>query len=537
MIGEKDTGEDGEQTAGQPPTYGVTEEVNLLASLVLGPEADTAKKERPLDGNTGVRVAAGESVVVVEHGALQLKVLLEERHVLDLARLLLCALRVLGKSRNVLGVPDVAGLEGVLVSVDLGLLVSPVRQRSGMGPHGNLCGHVNELELDRHGLEVHARLCAIHSDLEQGIIEALAVGIIVADSGELLVGGVVRRGNIVGKEPSVGDEMAETNDITDVDAVASLFGNGTGTRDDLPEVVGVVVRVTSDLLALGRDTTVIVAKRVFVGVTVEVDLCILVTDVDGVVVVDADGLLGHDVVAQSLLELGAHEVITRAGAVEDGEVDLEPEEVEHEGNDNQTSDTSTQVLAELGQTESALSAVDVEKRPEINGDGNTDGEEGEGTDVLCRDDAAEADTGQEQPLPPLAAEGDMAKLVEADVAPDGEGHEENEGGIEEDESGLANVGVVEEHKTGSQNTGRQRVARLPHDHEDGRDGQGPHRGGHCAVCNVGDLVCDVRVANVLKQELAIVADQPACESEQELAERRMHIEEVGSLEVVRGELP
>ena len=192
MIGEKDTGEDGEQTAGQPPTYGVTEEVNLLASLVLGPEADTAKKERPLDGNTGVRVAAGESVVVVEHGALQLKVLLEERHVLDLARLLLCALRVLGKSRNIFGVPDVASLKGVLVSVDLGLLVSPVRQRSGMSPHGNLCGHVNELELDRHGLEVHARLCAIHSDFEQGIVEALAVGIIVANSGELLVGGVVR---------------------------------------------------------------------------------------------------------------------------------------------------------------------------------------------------------------------------------------------------------------------------------------------------------------------------------------------------------
>jgi hypothetical protein len=393
LIGEENTGKDGEQTAGQPPAYRVTEEVDLLASLVLGPEADTTKKERPLDGNTGVGVAAGESVVVVEHGALKLKVFLEERHMLDLARLLLCTLRIFRKGWNVLGVPDVACLEGVLVSVDLGLLVSPFRQRSGVSPHGDLGRNVYELEVDRHGFEVHAGLCAIHSDLEQGIVEALAISIIVTNSGELLVGGVVRGGNIVGEEPSIGNKMAKTDDIADVDSVTNLLRNSTGARDNLPEVVGVVVRVSSNLLTLRRNTAIIVTKRVLVGVTVEVDLGVLVADVDGVVVVDADGLLGHDVVAESLLELGAHEVVTRARAVEDGEVDLEPEEVEHERNDDQTSNTSSQVLAELGQTESALSTVDVEKRPEVNGDWNTDGEEGEGTNVLGRDDTAEADTG------------------------------------------------------------------------------------------------------------------------------------------------
>jgi hypothetical protein len=536
LIGEKDTGKDGEQTAGQPPTYRVTKEVDLLASLVLGPEADTTKKEGPLDGNTGVRMATGEGIVVVEHGTLKLKVLLEERHRLDLARLFLGTFRVLGKSGNVLGVPDVASLEGVLVSVDLSLLVSPFRQGGGVSPHGDLCGNVDEFELDRHGLEVHARLCAIHSDLEESVVETLAIGIVVTNSGEFLVGGVVRGSDVVGEEPGVGHEMAKTDDITDVDAVASLFRDGTSSGDDLPEVVGVIVGVTSNLLTLGRDTAIVVTKRVLVGVTVQVDLGVLVTDVDGVKVVDADGLLGHDVVAESLLELGAHEVVAGAGAVENGEVDLEPEEVEHEGNDNQTSDTSSQVLAELGQTEGALSAVDVEKRPEVNGDGDTDGEEGEGPDVLGRDDTAEADTGQEKPLPPLAAEGGVTELVEADVTPDRESHEQDERGVEENESGLANVGIVEEDEAGSQDTGRQRVARLPHDHEDNRDGQGAHRGRHCAVCNVGHLVCNVRVADVLKQEVAIVTDQPACESEQELAERRVHVEEVGSLEVVRCEL-
>ena len=178
------------------------------------------------------------------------------------------------------------------------------------------------------------------------------------------------------------------------------------------------MRVTSDLLTLRRDTAVVVTQRVSVGVTVEVDLGVLVTDVDSIVVVNADGLLGHDVVAESLLEFRAHKVVTRTGAVEDGKVDLEPEKVEHEGNDNQTSDTSSQVLAELGKAESALSAVDVEKRPEVDGDWNTDGEESEGTDVLGRDDAAETDTSQEEPLPPLATERVMTELVEANVAQD-----------------------------------------------------------------------------------------------------------------------
>jgi hypothetical protein len=127
LISEQNTSKDGEQTASQPPAYRVTKEVDLLASLVFSPEANTTKKEGPLNGDAGVRVAAGESVVVVEHGALELKVLLEERHVLDLARLLLCTLRILGESGNVLGVPDVACLESVLVAVDLGLLVSPFR--------------------------------------------------------------------------------------------------------------------------------------------------------------------------------------------------------------------------------------------------------------------------------------------------------------------------------------------------------------------------------------------------------------------------
>lgn len=50
------------------------------------------------------------------------------------------------------------------------------------------------------------------------------------------------------------------------------------------------------------------------------------------------------------------------------------------------------------------------------------------------------------------------------------------------------------------------------------------------------MVGDVRVADVLEEERSIVAGEPACEGEEELAEGRMDVEEVGTLEVVRGKL-
>jgi hypothetical protein len=220
---------------------------------------------------------------------------------------------------------------------------------------------MNELEVDRHGLEVRARLCTVGSDFKEGIVEAFTIGILVADSGELLVGGVVRRGDIVGEKPSVGHDMAKTNNIPDVYTMSRLYSDGASGGHNLPQVVGVVVGISSDLLTLRGDTAVVVAKRIPVRVTVKIDLGVLVADVDGIVVVDADRLLCHDVVAERLLELGAHKVVARSRTGQDGKVDLEPEEVEHEGDDYQASNAGGQVLAEFRQTKGALSTVDVEE--------------------------------------------------------------------------------------------------------------------------------------------------------------------------------
>lgn len=130
----------------------------------------------------------------------------------------------------------------------------------------------------------------------------------------------------------------------------------------------------------------------------------------------------------------------------------------------------------------------------------------------------------------------MSELVEADVAQNAQCHEPNQSGVQEDETGLSNVCVIEEDQSSGGQSCGQRVARFPHDPEDGRHGESTHGGGHGSVCDIGDLVGDVRVSNVLKEELALVSNQPSSESEEEFAKRRVDIEEVGTLKIVRCEL-
>ena len=69
---------------------------------------------------------AGQGVVVVEHGTLELNPLPEEAQVLDLLWFLLVALIFTRKRRNVINIPDIAGLLNCLVTVDLSLLVGPI---------------------------------------------------------------------------------------------------------------------------------------------------------------------------------------------------------------------------------------------------------------------------------------------------------------------------------------------------------------------------------------------------------------------------
>ena len=57
----------------------------------------------------------------------------------------------------------------------------------------------------------------------------------------------------------------------------------------------------------------------------------------------------------------------------------------------------------------------------------------------------------------------MSFFIEADVAVDTEGDEEDESRIEEDQTSLSDMGVIEKDQSGGQDTGWQRVPRFPHD--------------------------------------------------------------------------
>jgi hypothetical protein len=268
----------------------------------------------------------------------------------------------------------------------------------------------------------------------------------------------------------------------------------------------------------------------------KVNLGLLVLHRNVVEVINADCLLCHKVVAESLLELGCHEIITRTRSGEDSEVNLEPEEVHQEGNDNKADDASTQVLSKFGNGQRTLLAVDIEQVPEIDDDRHADGEEGEGANILGTDNTRHANAGQQKPFPPLSTERRMPELVESNVAKHTQCHEEDQSGIQQDKTCLSDVRVIEEDDGRRDDTSRKAVARLPHDQEDHADRQRSHHGGHRSVCHVGNLVGDVRIANVLEEERPIVSNQPSSECEQELAKGRVYIEEVSALKVVGREL-
>lgn len=235
----------------------------------------------------GVRVAARQLAVVVKHGPLQLKPLAEERQRLDLALLLLATRVVFRQRRNVFSNPHVRAGSDLLVAVDFLLPVGPLGKRVGVSPHSNLAGEVNELEVAGNSLEVLVGLASLNSNLKKSVVLAITICFFSGHSGEFLVGGVVRRSNIVGEQNLVRDDVSKSNQLlVPYDAAELLIVAG---RDDLPVVVCVVVGIASDLLALAGNTTIVISQRVGVGVAVKVRLGLLVSDGNGIIVLDIDG--------------------------------------------------------------------------------------------------------------------------------------------------------------------------------------------------------------------------------------------------------
>jgi hypothetical protein len=193
------------------------------------------------------------------------------------------------------------------------------------------------------------------------------------------------------------------------------------------------------VFTLGGNSSILISERVILGMRVQERLGFLVTDLDSIVIVDADATQRQRVVCQSLLERWGHEVVAGPALVQDGEVDLEPEKVEDERNYDQPESSGHEMLSK---TLERQSAPDIQQVPEIDSHRSANSYKGEDTHVFRGNDAGQSDSSEEQPLPPLASEGLMAELVESNVAEKGASHGEDQGGIKEYQPGLSNVGVV-----------------------------------------------------------------------------------------------
>lgn len=263
------------------------------------------------------------------------------------------------------------------------------------------------------------RLAVLDLDLEQRIVVSLTIGQFMRNGGELLVGRIIRRRNIVRQQDGVSTDVTELDDVAVLDTVALPVGFRIGNRrQNLPVIVRVVEWVSCDLLALAGNTAVIIAEGILLPVAVKKHLGVLVPDSDCVIVLNADRLRRHEVVTEGFLELRGHEIIAWPGAGENGEMDLEPEQVKEERHNDEGKCAGSKVLSPMGHAESSRWAVDIQQVPQVNQNRSTNGDKCENTDILRRDNAAETNARQEQPLPPFTAKGFMTQLVEANVAQD-----------------------------------------------------------------------------------------------------------------------
>ena len=87
----------------------------------------------------------------------------------------------------------------------------------------------------------------VHLDLEQGIV--VSGSIVDRPGGKFLVGGHERRSDIVRQEIGQRVDVEKLDSIVVANYTASSAGRNLPGRNNLPMVIGVVVRITRDLLA------------------------------------------------------------------------------------------------------------------------------------------------------------------------------------------------------------------------------------------------------------------------------------------------
>ncbi len=151
-----------------------------------------------------------------------------------------------------------------------------------MCPHRHLRRSVDQSEVAGLALPGLTIAAVRQLNIEKRIVVSRVV--ILRPSSELLVRRHKRRRNVVCEKVGLGVDVEEAHDVVVAhNSSASLLGESLG-RDDLPVVVGVVVAIPGDLLALRTDAPVVVLQGVPVGVRVQEHLGVFVADSQSVIV-------------------------------------------------------------------------------------------------------------------------------------------------------------------------------------------------------------------------------------------------------------
>ena len=177
--------------------------------------------------------------------------------------------------------------------------------------------------------------------------------------------------------------MAKLDDSTLKDWLTSFGSIVDGlVGEDFPVIVGVIERISRHLLPLTGYSAVVISERIFVWMAMEICLCVFMTESDEIVVEDVNSLRVHDVVTERFLKFRGHEVVSRPRSREDGEMNLEPEQVKEERYNDQTDCSGHEVLAKCDHVKCSLFSIDIEQGPQVNADCAANCEESEGSNVF-----------------------------------------------------------------------------------------------------------------------------------------------------------
>lgn len=163
------------------------------------------------------------------------------------------------------------------------------------------------------------------------------------------------------------------------------------------------------------------------------------------------------------------------------------------------------------------------------------------TDPLAAHHRSESKSGQGEPDPPSSTERshfsrpvscDLVLVREADPEEGGEGGEEDEGRVEEDEAGLGDEAILEHDHQRAEHGGRWARFKRAEGEVRERDEEEPERRGEESHGDVGDPIWTVLASDVLEiKGAALESRDVGHESDEELRERGMHVHKEARLDV------